>query len=170
MNNVCLELPGGTYRDLWKHLVPRRQGNEEAAFCYARPLQGQSGTYEVIGCRRILPGEFAFQSDYHIELRDDVRAEIIKRAHDLDASIVEFHSHVFGGPPEFSWSDVSGFRETVPHCLWRLKGKPYFAVVVSKGGFDGLAWFAKEEGARQLEWIRSGAVRLEASCKTINNL
>ena len=170
MKDVGLEFPKLVYKAVWKHLLRRRQRNEEAAFCYARPLQAEDGVYEVMDWRRILPEEFEHQSGCHLALRDDVRAGIIKQAHDLDASIVEFHSHLFGGPPEFSWSDIQGFKEMVPHCLWRLKGRPYFAVVVSKGGFDGFVWFTKNCEAEPLEWIRSGGVRLKASGKTILKL
>lgn len=170
MNDVTLELPRSVYRALWKHLLPARQRKEEAAFCFARPKQLRDFAYEVVDWRRIDAAEFAYQSGYHLELSDPVRAEIIKRAHDLDASIVEFHSHLFSGPPEFSGSDLQGFEETVPHCLWRLKGRPYFAVVVSKGGFDGLAWFRKESKPVQLGVIRADEIRLNASCRTFGKL
>jgi hypothetical protein len=170
MNAITLELSRPVYRSMWKHLLPRRQCNEEAAFCFARPMERQEGMYKVIDWRRIVPSEFEYQSGYHLELGDQVRAEIIKQAHDLSASIIEFHSHLWDGPPEFSWSDVQGFGETVPHCLWRLKGRPYFAVVVSKGGFDGLAWFMKEGPPAQLGSIRSGSTCLNASCKTLRKL
>jgi hypothetical protein len=170
MNDITLEIPREIYRALWKHLLRRQQRNEEAAFCFARAVERRADVYGVIECRRILPGEFEYQSGYHLELGDQTRAEIVKRAHDLNASIVEFHSHIFSGPPEFSGSDVQGFEETVPHCLWRLKGRPYFAVVVSSGGFDGLAWFTKDGQVRQLGWILSDGVQLSASRKTILKL
>jgi hypothetical protein len=169
MDDISLELPELVYRSLWRHLLPRRQRNEEAAFCFARPMQAQE-SFEIVDFREIRPEEFEHQSDYHLELSDRVRAEIIKQAHDLDASIVEFHSHTFGGPPEFSASDIQGFGETVPHCLWRLKGRPYLAVVVSKGGFDGLVWVTKDEGPIQLGRIQFGGKLLKASCKTLLKL
>jgi hypothetical protein len=170
INDVTLRLPPVIYRGLWKHLLPRRQRNEEAAFCFARPVGARADEYELVDWRRILAAEFEYQSGCHLELGDQVRGDVIKQAHDLDASIVEFHSHLFGGPPEFSSSDIKGFEETVPHCLWRLKGRPYFAVVVSSGGFDGLAWFARYDRARQLGWILSGGTQLDASRRTILKL
>lgn len=170
MNTMTLELQQPVYRAMWKHLLPRRQRSEEAAFGFARPLEGQEGAFELIDWRPILPEEFAFQSDCHLQLGDQARAEVIKQAHDLSASIVEFHSHLIDGQPEFSWSDVKGFEETVPHCLWRLKGRPYLAVVVSKDGFDGLVWFSKEGLPVQLSTIRAGGVRLNASGRTFRKL
>jgi hypothetical protein len=170
MNGATLELPKSVYRAMWKHLLPARQRYEEAAFCFARPKQQRDLSYEVVDWRRIQAAEFTYQSEYHLELSDPVRAEIIKRAHDLDTSIVEFHSHLFSGAPEFSSSDIQGFAETVPHCLWRLKGRPYFAVVVSKGGFDGLAWFKKDSVPMQLDVIQVGEIQLNASCRTFGKL
>ncbi len=31
----------------------------------------------------------------------------------------------------------------MPHVLWRLKGRPYAAVVVAASGIDGLVWTAE---------------------------
>jgi hypothetical protein len=170
MSTVTLELQQPVYRAMWKHLLPKRQRNEEAAFGFARAVEGQDGAFELFDWRPILPVEFAFQSDYHLQLGDQARMEVIKHAHDLNASIVEFHSHLIEGPPEFSWSDIKGFKETVPHCLWRLKGKPYLAVVVSRAGFDGLVWFSKEGLPVQLDMIRAGRMRLNASGGTFPKL
>jgi len=85
------------------------------------------------------------QTSYHIELADVVRARVIKRAHDLGATLIEMHSHLGKWPAQFSPSDIAGFHEWVPHVRWRLKGKPYAALVVTRRGFDGLAWIESEE-------------------------
>ena len=85
---------------------------------------------------------FTAQLDGYIELTDDMRAKIIKKAHDLDAALVEFHSHPHPYDACFSWSDKMGFEEFVPHVWWRLKGKPYAAVVVAPENFDALIWIS----------------------------
>jgi hypothetical protein len=84
--------------------------------------------------------DFVYQSSSHIELSDSVRSRIIKNAHDAGAAIVEVHSHTGGWPAQFSPSDHLGFADWVPHVRWRLKGKPYGALVVTKSGFDGFIW------------------------------
>ena len=66
----------------------------------------------------------------------------IKRAHDPGTCLVEFHSHTGPWPAAFSGSDLIGFREFVPHIWWRLKGRPYLAVVACRSTFDGFAWIA----------------------------
>jgi hypothetical protein len=45
-----------------------------------------------------------------------------------------------GTAPEFSGSDIAGFGEWVPHVRWRLRGRPYVALVFDGGVFDALAW------------------------------
>jgi hypothetical protein len=84
------------------------------------------------------------------------RASIIKRAHDLGTSVIEFHSHTGPWPAQFSPSDWSGFEETVPHMWWRLKGLPYGAVVVAHGGFDGFAWLHDANTPTRLAGIEVG--------------
>ena len=54
--------------------------------------------------------------------------------------VAEFHSHPFNLPAEFSYADYCGLVETVPHMLWRLKRRPYVAVVIGPNDFDGIVW------------------------------
>jgi hypothetical protein len=81
---------------------------------------------------------------------------LIKRAHDLGTCLVEFHSHLGHGPAAFSWSDVTGLADFVPHVRWRLKGRPYAAVVVTKNSFDALAWVTPSPDPDSLEGILVG--------------
>ena len=76
----------------------------------------------------------------YFELTDEARIGLIKRAHVLQASLAEFHSHLSPWPAAFSLSDRMGLKETVPHMRWRLKRRPYLAVVVAPSGFDALVW------------------------------
>lgn len=87
------------------------------------------------------PEWFAHRSPFFLELADETRAAVIKRAHDLSASVIEIHSHPSQLMAAFSESDIRGFYEFVPHMLWRLKNRPYAAVVVARNSFDSLAWF-----------------------------
>ena len=112
--------------------------SEEAAFCFARfdPDKG----FEYQEWSQVPAQEFAYRSLYHIELTDACRARVIKRAHELQCSLIEFHSHPLAVHAQFSLSDRSGLSEFVPHVWWRLKGRPYAAVVVGARNFDSLVW------------------------------
>jgi proteasome lid subunit RPN8/RPN11 len=138
---VLLALPPEVQDALWRHLAPEHHTVEEAAFLYARreTLNGKD-VFHYIEWGPVGPAGFASRSAYHLELTDEARAVAIKRAHDLDASLVEFHSHTGRWPAAFSGSDIAGFREFVPHVWWRLKGRPYLAVVLTRSGFDGFVW------------------------------
>lgn len=136
-----LALPPDVQAALWRHLLPGGRAPEQAAFVFAAHETGNgTALFRHVEWRPVPPDGFVSRSPFHLELTDATRAGVIKRAHDLGASLVEFHSHTGAWPAAFSGSDVIGFREFVPHIWWRLKGRPYFAVVVTQSGFDGFAW------------------------------
>lgn len=139
---ITLELPAKVYGDLRAHLLPGDSDVEQAAFVYARTERDANDgvAFRFVDHELIRPTGFAIQHSYHLELGDEQRAAVIKRAHDLNASIVEFHSHPGPFPACFSPSDLYGFKDFVPHVWWRLKNRPYLAVVVASTGFDALAW------------------------------
>ena len=115
---------------------------ESAAFIFVRPDSNpEIRLYRCVELFLVPQTGYQFRSGYHLELAEHIQSQVIKRAHDLDASLVEMHSHIGDWPARFSESDFNGFNEFVPHVLWRLKGAPYFAVVMTKSGFDGIAWF-----------------------------
>ena len=52
----------------------------------------------------------------------------------------------------FSLSDISGLEQWVPHLWWRLRGRPYGAIVIDGETLDALAWI---EGADEPEQVVS---------------
>lgn len=141
MELVSLEFPSDLHRALQNHLLPVPLVLEEAAFVFASHHQGKQGSvFRAESWYGVPPDGFVWRSAYYLELTDETRAKVIKQAHDLDLCLVEFHSHVGDDGAAFSPSDLWGFTEFVPHVWWRLKGRPYAAMVVSAGGLDGLAW------------------------------
>jgi proteasome lid subunit RPN8/RPN11 len=111
---------------------------EHVAFLFTAPAQS-SKTLRVCEIYPVPNDGFDFQSHMHVELTDEVRARVIKRAHDIGGSLVEVHSHL-GGPARFSASDLAGFEDWVPHVRWRLADRPYVAIVFSGEAFDALVW------------------------------
>lgn len=123
------------YRRLGEHLSGEV---EQVAFLFTERYAGDR-RLRVRAMRLITTEEFKSQSGYHVELADEIRPEVIKRAWDEDACLIEAHSHV-DGSARFSWSDLAGFDEWVPHMRWRLQGRPYAALVFAPEGFDALVW------------------------------
>ena len=155
MTRVLTDLPKDTCQALWQHLLPPRFRAEEAAFVYVTPKTERDATvFKYLEWIPVPPDGFASRSAFHFELTDETRGAVIKRAHDLDASLVELHSHDGFRPGQFSPSDLAGFEEFVPHVWWRLKGRPYLAVVASRTGFDGLVWMSDPKTPDRLDGIR----------------
>lgn len=157
MNHRTLNLTAETLDSIWNHLLNNKTGYEEAAFAFARfELIEDDEIFKVVNWYPVPSEGFAHRSKYYIELSDATKAYVIKKAHDLETSLVEFHSHTGPWSAEFSPSDFSGFRDFVPHILWRLIGRPYVAVVITRRqDYDGLVWTSLDRESRQLDSIRT---------------
>lgn len=105
----------------------------------------------VLGEWRPIPPEgFEYQGAYHVTLTDEMKTDIIRWAWDAGACLVEAHSHGDRGSAQFSPNDLSGFRDWVPHLFWRLRRRPYAALVTQGETFDALAWV---DDARQPQQV-----------------
>lgn len=162
---VYLVMPSDVHLAVMRHLLLDSDGCEQAAFMYVRPERGATPrSFQYVEWAPIPLEGFNYRTGAYLELTDATRAAVIKRAHDLDASIVELHSHLGNWPARFSWSDLAGFREFVPHVRWRLKGRPYFAVVVAQNGFDGFAWLSDSQAPEALGGILADSDEYTPTC------
>ena len=155
---TVVSVPEPIYGSVRRHLLPRWHRVEEAAFLYVAPAED---AFEYLEWLPVPASGFRSRSAYHLELEEGMQARVIKRAHDLGASIVEMHSHVGRDQARFSASDLAGFRDSVPHVLWRLKRRPYLAVVMTRTGFDGFVWNCGPDAPARLRGIRVGNRFLE---------
>jgi hypothetical protein len=154
IKKILLNIPQGVQKDIWGHLLPKRFVREQAAFAFTqRQANKKTEIFQFVEWLPVPSEGFIIQTRSHIELKDEVKASAIKRAHDLEASLVEMHSHLGRWPAAFSISDFLGFKEFVPHVWWRLKGRPYLALVVCRSGFDGLAWIDNPNTPQHLSGI-----------------
>lgn len=119
------------------HLM--RPEAERAAFLLAEHRKEALHELRLVEMWAVPDEEFEYRGRYHLSLSDAVRPKVIKWAWDRGACLVEAHSHL-DGIPAFSPSDIAGLAEFVPHVWWRLEGRPYAALVFTRGGFDALAW------------------------------
>ena len=163
MGRVVLHVPSSVYEEIEAHLLDKNAESESAGFMFVVPAtrDGDADVYEHVEWYPVPPDGFVEDSWSHLELTDEFRASVIKRAHDLGASIVEFHSHLGPQSARFSPFDRRGLREFVPHVWWRLRGRPYFAVVFAHTGFDGLAWVTDPDTPQHLDAIVAGDGVLE---------
>ncbi len=154
---------------LRRHLL-RTPRCEQGAFLFCRHSASGSGD-DIFDCEdwsALKRADYEVQAGDYLELTDAARARLIKQAHDRSLCLVESHSHPGPYPATFSYSDLTGLDEFVPHVRWRLRGRPYAALVFAQSGFDGLAW---TDGAaaspQQVAAIETEKGRLSATGLTL---
>ena len=136
-----LKITASLQRDLWSHLLLGNSMREQMAFLFCETTENGAGiAFEAIDHTLLSEEDFAVQHVDYLELTDAARIGVIKHAHMLNASLIELHSHPGPWPAAFSLADRIGLQETVPHMRWRLKKRPYVAIVVAPSGFDALVW------------------------------
>ncbi len=147
------------YRRLLEHLFSGR--TEQLAFLLATPSDSDRETLRVSDLYCVPPRAFSIQTAFHINLGDEVRAQMIKWAWDNQSSLIEAHSHLGDVDAEFSPTDIAGLDDFVPHVWWRLQGRPYAALVFSQRGFDGLVWMTSPKCFQELAVLSIAGLRDE---------
>lgn len=138
---TLLDIEPGAWHALRNHLLVRDPLREQAAFMFAKALEHSDELRLVIASVRLVePHELACHSSCHLELKEETWSAVIREAHQRQAALVEVHSHVGDDSAEFSASDMNGLSSTAPHVAWRLKGRPFAALVVTRKDFDALCW------------------------------
>jgi hypothetical protein len=135
-----LDIGANLYQQLERHL--RHGRREQVAFAFAEAILVNDGvTFRARDLYLVEPSELSVQESYHVSLTDEVQAAVIKLAWGKRLALVEFHSHTSARlPAEFSYSDLAGLAEFVPHIRWRLQRQPYMAIVMTPSGLDALVW------------------------------
>jgi hypothetical protein len=144
-----LVFSAATYDSLMDHV--NQAGTEQVAFLLTMDVGDE---LEVTNLFPAPPSWFDVQSGYHVSLKDEVRAKVIKWAWDHGAGLAEAHSHLGDAPASFSPTDIAGLEEWAPHVRWRLAGRPYVALVFAGAGFDALAWSKDDADPTGLDAIR----------------
>lgn len=90
--------------------------------------------------------DYAYQSPHGTALADSVRPHVLGWASASGNALVEVHSHgALSRRTTFSPTDLEGLAEVVPQMLWRLRVRPYTALVLGDGDIDALTWERKGE-------------------------
>ncbi len=152
MKQVYLKTEKSHWDKITKYLLRNKQ--EQAVFLLIDPFYDSDKIFFEIKDTYLVPREELDGSPYTIRLKDSARAKIIKWAWDNGFSLAEIHSHPFSKhDTTFSYSDIAGLEEFVPHLWWRLKGKPYLAIVLGKNDYDALVWLDDPNAPQNLGGI-----------------
>lgn len=142
---------------------------EQVGFFLAEYLP-DSLTFALKAWRPVLEDGYELQTPVHVALKDELRGEMIQWAWREGLSLVEIHSHGGDYPAQFSGSDLYGFGEWVPHVSWRLRGRPYAAVVTAGTSFDGWAWLEDPREPAQIDELVLGGQMSAATRATFDHL
>jgi len=123
--------------------------SERVAFFAATPTDETNSAdrdWTVVDVMFLDDDDYSYQGWAGVELADHIRPQTLKWSTELNAALVEIHSHSAGRrATTFSTTDLRGLTEITPSLLWRLGGRPYGAIVVGgRADHDSLAWIAKD--------------------------
>jgi ThiF family len=163
---ATLIISGRDFKKLLKHVEKK---TEQVAFLFCAPTSEESLSAKEV---YLVPAKgLLHESEYHSELTDEELSKVIKRAAQNHYALCEVHSHPSSGAQtKFSSSDKSGFAEFVPHIWWRLNGKPYLAIVIGEGFFDGLAWIKGPNHPEPIDFVKVGGKELRPTGITYREL
>ena len=160
---VDLTIPRPIASTLFDHLAAGHE--EQLAFMLARPTVGG---FLLADIRTVGWPGLDDQTAWHLALADDERAEVIKWAHESGGVLVEAHVHRGGFAAELSPYDLDNLADWVRHVWWRLRHRPYIALIFSGTTFDGLVWLTSPEEPEQVSTLTiEGAPALLATGLTL---
>jgi len=164
---TALAISEGHFKKLLKHFAKK---TEQVAFLFCTPSDRE--TFVAREIYLVPPEGLVHESTYHSELTDDELTKVIKRAHQKGYTLCEAHSHPSSkDQTAFSPSDKSGFTEFVPHVWWRLKGKPYLAIVFGRDHhLDALAWIESPRKPEAIHVVKVGSKEIRPTGITYKEL
>jgi hypothetical protein len=164
MQGATITLPEHMLRAVQAHLFQPGVREEQGGFLLCTvPAGDPPYRFAAVDWVPLHRRDYVIQATDYLELTDEARIRIIKVAHDTNTALVEVHCHPGNYPACFSHADIAGLDEFVPHIRWRLKGKPYGALVFAQRSVDGLAWFGTSKAAMSIECIAFGTQRLQTT-------
>lgn len=135
---LALEIPAAISARLLTYLdVP----TERMAFLLAIPTPVADAWIVVDDLYLTDELDYTYQAIHGMELADAVRPRVLSWATRPDVALIEVHSHRhLSHTTTFSPTDLEGLEEVVPQMLWRLRGRPYAALVLGSDDLDALVW------------------------------
>jgi hypothetical protein len=155
--------PAEVVGNAWEEL---HDATEQVGFFLADFVEAD-GAFRILDWRLVGAHEEFDEAGFHVTLGGEVQTEVIQWAFSTGRCLIEAHSHGPRWPAEFSRTDVLGLDEWVPHVRWRLRGRPYGALVVGGTDFDGLAWVDTSTDPVQVSRLVAGSLDLAATCRTL---
>lgn len=139
---TSIQMEIGMFQELRQRLSASR--DEQVIFLFAQ-FDGERRTFQVRSLHGLEEQHYEVRNRFHVSVRDDVKAKMIRAAGLENLCLIEAHSHPGQEVAQFSDYDLEGLRELVPHLWWRLQGRPYAALIFGADTFDALSWVVGPE-------------------------
>jgi hypothetical protein len=146
-------LPEHLHQTLMRHLF--QNDLEQAAFLFAsHAVDGGTLKMTAVDVHLVPADAWDYQSEMHLQMSDEERGKILKMARDKGLALVDCHSHPHAGDDVwFSGSDVSGITEFAAYVNWKLRNKPFAAIVWAEDSLDAVAWHGAFDSVQSVESV-----------------
>jgi len=150
---VMVSIPRQKYRFIRAHLFKGQK--EQGCFLFVNThFNGAVINLYVKEVHLIKADKWDYQSNFHLELKDEEKVKVMLRAKKFDYDLIECHSHRSDGVARFSPSDLHGLDDFVRYVWWKLPGRIYGALVWTKNDVAGQVWVLKKSAPLPIREIR----------------
>lgn len=147
-----LSIPRQKYRYIRAHLFKNHK--EQGCFLFVNTYFDSAViNLYVKELHLIKSNKWDYQSDSHLELKDEEKVKIMLKAKRSNYDLIECHSHRIS-EARFSLSDIRGLEEFIRYVWWKLPGKIYGAIVWTKDDVYGQIWLPKKPTPIPIREIR----------------
>jgi hypothetical protein len=150
---IIVSIPRQKYRLIRSHLFKGQKEQGCFLFTDAR-FSGAVINLYVKEVHFIRADKWDYQSNFHLELKDEEKVKVMLMAKKFNYDLIECHSHRSSGIAKFSSSDTHGLDEFVRYVWWKLPGRIYGALVWTKNDVAGCAWLPKKNVPLSISEIR----------------
>lgn len=149
-----INIPTDIKKRVYRHLF--QNDLEQGAFLYSRYIEDiDKMNLEVVDQYLVPRSGWQIQSGFHLELKDDERAKIMKLARDKKYALIDCHSHInLEKQVSFSPSDKIGITEFSSYVKWKLDGRPYVAIALNETSSDAVGWQGNYSKPCRIDEIR----------------
>jgi hypothetical protein len=154
-------------RQIWDSAREHLDASAERVGFFLADWSSAASSFTVRTWKAVDEAGSEFRDIKHVSLSDATRAAMIQWAWSEDGCLIEVHSHGGWGPAAFSPFDIRQLEVWVPHLWWRLRGRPYAAIVTTTDDLDALAWVDSPVHPGQVSAIAAPAL-IPASRATLS--
>jgi hypothetical protein len=147
-------IPSGIAEALRRHFFQNEL--EQGAFLFAEAKREDGELNLVAADYYLVPASgWEAQVEFYLQMKDSERAKIMKLAREKNLCAIDCHSHPRACDDVwFSPSDVAGITEFAQYAKWKLRGKPFAAMVWGEQSVDAVLWQVEFSHAERVAQVK----------------